>query len=86
MRSRRAPGWAGHGDLTASVALTLFPAQIIWPELADLRLGGIVGQMIVAGLTAWVPPWGGLAATSLISAGATALAISRMVMEGIFLT
>ena len=61
--------------LAASVALTLFPAQIIWPELVDLRLGGIVGQMIVSGLTAWVPPWGGLAATSLISAGATALAV-----------
>ncbi len=61
--------------LAASVALTLFPAQIIWPELVDLRLGGIVGQMIVTGLTAWVPPWGGLAATSLISAGATALAV-----------
>ncbi len=61
--------------LAVSVALSLIPAQLLWPELADLRLGGVVGQLIVGRLIAWVPPWGGLAATSLISAGATALAV-----------
>ncbi|MSP48044.1 MAG: DNA translocase FtsK [Alphaproteobacteria bacterium] len=60
--------------LAASVALSLLPAEILWPELPDLRLGGVVGQLIVGRLIAWVPPWGGLAATSLISAGAAALA------------
>ncbi|MBL8689605.1 MAG: DNA translocase FtsK 4TM domain-containing protein [Rhodospirillaceae bacterium] len=61
--------------LAVSVALSLLPAQLLWPELPDLRLGGVVGQLIVGRLIAWVPPWGGLAATSLISAGATALAV-----------
>jgi S-DNA-T family DNA segregation ATPase FtsK/SpoIIIE len=61
--------------LALSVALTLFPAPVLWPELTELRLGGIVGQLMVGRLTAWVPPWGGLAATSLISAGAAALAV-----------
>ncbi len=61
--------------LAASVALSLMPAHILWPELTDLRLGGVVGQLIVGRLIAWVPPWGGLAATSLVSAGATALAV-----------
>ena len=61
--------------LAVSVALALLPAQLLWPELPDLRLGGGFGQLVVAKLIAWVPPWGGLAATSLISAGATALAV-----------
>ena len=61
--------------LAVSVALTLLPASPLWPELGELRLGGIVGQLMVGRLTAWVPPWGGLAATSLISAGAAALAV-----------
>ena len=60
--------------LAVSVALSLLPAQVLWPELVDLRLGGVVGQLLVGRLIAWVPPWGGLAATSLISAGAAAVA------------
>ncbi|MBM3533358.1 MAG: cell division protein FtsK [Alphaproteobacteria bacterium] len=61
--------------LSVSVALTLLPAAMLWPELTELGLGGIVGQLLVGRLTAWVPPWGGLAATSLISASAAALSM-----------
>ena len=60
--------------LSIAVALSILPARMIWPELTDIGLGGAVGHLIVAKLTAWVPPWGGLAATSLVSAAATALA------------
>jgi S-DNA-T family DNA segregation ATPase FtsK/SpoIIIE len=60
--------------LAASVALTIVPARTMWPVL-DSYLGGAIGHMIVSQLTAWVPPWGGLAATSLVSAGAAALAV-----------
>jgi len=61
--------------LAAAVALNIMPATTIWVPLSDIGLGGAVGHLIVAKLTAWVPPWGGLAATSLVSAGAAALAV-----------
>ena len=61
--------------LAAAVALSIIPARTLWPELPDISLGGAVGNLIVARLTAWVPPWGGLAAASLVSAGAAALAV-----------
>ena len=60
--------------LAASVALAIVPMSALWPELVVKGLGGAFGDLAVAWLTAWVPPWGGLAATSLVSAGAAALA------------